>query len=255
MSTKRPKNNNNNNDNKPISKKFKVNNFNTNQLKFLHEHGILPEKIKKENEIKKYLLSNLENKVKNKNINFELGGYYYITQDHKLCFVDDGIPGENATNGRKCILLKPSMLNWHTHPINVGWWPSYEDLMLSTKHPQLLITKYGIWVYSLLKPLKLNHNKNMIKLIYTDFNDALSFLNKNTKMNNIIKDWTKLSYIVDKYINKFILYFHHNGLNLQFLPYYNNQHKDAILQNIIDSYYEKSKVNKIFQKEKWYKDH
>ena len=95
----------------------------------------------------------------------------------------------------------------------------------------------------------------MIKLIYTDFNDALAFLDKDTKMNNIMKNWTKLSYIVDKYINKFIFYFHHNGLNLQFLPYYNQQHKDAILQNIIDSYYEKTKVNKILQKETWYKVH
>lgn len=82
----------------------------------------------------------------------EIGGHWKI-KNNKLAFSNIDQCFRNTRNGRIFINQprKPGMClqNWHMHPVMVGWWPSPEDLKNSKKRiPTLLVTRYGVWVYS-----------------------------------------------------------------------------------------------------------
>tara|TARA_B110001450_G_C17496320_1_gene430440 strand:- start:24 stop:569 length:546 start_codon:yes stop_codon:yes gene_type:complete len=82
----------------------------------------------------------------------EKGGSF----NKKLQFKLTSTASFNSQNGRQFVYLPSDPFVWHTHPINQGFWPSYEDLTTAIRQEHrihLIITAFGVWI---LKPVRRN---------------------------------------------------------------------------------------------------
>lgn len=102
----------------------------------------------------------------------EVGGYFEIRGANRtISFVKTVDARRNVSTGREYVDL-PSGSHaflWHYHPLAAGFWPSFEDLMLSfpnTGKPfpcyvNLILTPYGTWILDgLCQQQKRNNNNN-----------------------------------------------------------------------------------------------
>jgi hypothetical protein len=85
----------------------------------------------------------------------EVGGYFEF-RGNRIVFVKTVDARRNVSTGREYVNLPSSehAFLWHYHPLVAGFWPSFEDLMLSfpnTGKPfpcyvNLILTPYGTWI-------------------------------------------------------------------------------------------------------------
>lgn len=86
----------------------------------------------------------------------EVGGYFEFNPDGVM-FLITSSGKRNVSTGREYVNLptRTHTLLWHFHPLHLGIWPSFEDLMLSvptTNKPfdsyiNLVLTPLGCWIF------------------------------------------------------------------------------------------------------------
>ena len=124
----------------------------------------------------------------------EVGGYFEIRGANRtISFVKTVDARRNVSTGREYVDL-PSGTHaflWHYHPLAAGFWPSFEDLMLSfpnTGKPfpcyvNLIVTPYGTWVFDgLCKFEKPNNNRRMIEALFGRWSKFHEFMTKATQL-------------------------------------------------------------------------
>lgn len=209
------------------------------KLNNLHYLGNGKLAITENQNVKNYKLENLEKNTRRKSINYERGGYYKL-KNGKLCFTTKGKTGM-MSNGRHCVFLNNNVnFAWHTHPRSTPWWPSWDDIITTTKKPQILITRYGTWVFSIYENVNINfkNNKNhTVKIlddIYRTFHSDMVIYHKKFNLNQRFDNGNYK--VILEIIAHYIQFFHNNGLNIHFLPYNDKETKERVL-NALAKYY------------------
>ena len=121
-------------------------------------------------------ISDIHKHTQNNKIKHEIGGFFTQTNNTLTFYkTSESVP---QNKNRMFVNLPNQGMIWHTHPQNVGFWPSFEDINRhNPKH--ILFSKYGVWIFN-NNPLKNNQNKvNQMRQSYRPFH---TFLEKTTQM-------------------------------------------------------------------------
>lgn len=118
------------------------------------------------------------------NLKGEIGGYFELTNTNKICFVTSDLGKRNISTGREYVELPTSTHHyiWHYHPVNLGIWPSFEDLLISTPsknkrfgyYLNIIVTNHGSWVFDGIQGNKRDFNVNDLFKTWNKFHLFMS---------------------------------------------------------------------------------
>lgn len=183
--------------------------------------------VKKANpSFKQYTLNNLYKASTNDNLNHEIGGQWKLNND--LVFSNTCASG--FVRGLPCILYNSDNKSvWHLHHKSVGWWPSYEDILSSKyMYPNILVTRYGVWIYhkTVAKLTNVKHIVGILQNLHHKLEGLqLDKLNKKTHFET---QFMLSTYMISEAIALLI----QHGVVLQFFRYNDDYHIQNIVQYI-----------------------
>ena len=171
-------------------------------------------------------ISEIHRHTQNRNVNYEIGGFFTHTNNALKFYVNS--VGNPQNKNRMFVSLRTHGMIWHTHPPNAGFWPSFEDINRhNSKH--ILFSKYGVWIFD-NNPLKNNKNKvNEMKKRYREFHTELEEITQRKNGWNPREVETLIQLFIGIMKKSF-------GFKIEFIPNWYHRNKVPKNTNIINRF-------------------
>lgn len=171
---------------------------------------------------KKYSIQDITRLARNIKVMREKGGTWTVSGG-KIVLKEEGVT--KTVQGREAFLIiaknKRDKPQWHVHPFATGWYPSPEDMIIMSKHPHILVTRYGIWVISTRfeAPLKYPYIETENIGAYIE---SRHLYYRELYMRDTFDEHFNLA--LDA-IRSYTSFMHSYGFNITFFPYTNKKYE------------------------------